>query len=73
MNLAQSLIRKKAAILNRWVNMVFDTYPGDTAAFLKGERDRFTNPVGYATKINLEKILDGLLAGADVESLSACL
>ena len=70
MNLMQSLKGKKAAILRQWVTAVFDTYPGDTAAFLQSERDRFANPVGYAISINLEKILDGLLAGPDIQSLS---
>lgn len=70
MSLVQSLKRKKAAILRRWVNMVFDTYPGDTAAFLKGEKDRFANPVGYTTTTGLEKMLDGLIAGPDIQSLS---
>ena len=73
MNLRQSLTGKKAAILRKWAAAVFDTYPGDTAAFLQSEKDRFANPVGYTVTINLEKILDGLLAGPDILSLSPCL
>ena len=73
MNLTQSLTRKKTAILRKWATAVFDTYPGDTAAFLQREQDRFANPVGYATTISLEKILDGLLAGSDIQSISPCL
>jgi len=71
MNLIQSLTAKKAAILRKWADAVFDTYPGDTAAFLQKEQDRFANPVGYATRISLEKILDGLLTGSDIHALSA--
>jgi len=73
MNLIQSLTGKKTAILRKWAAAVFDTYPGDTAAFLQKEQDRFANPVGYATRISLEKILDGLLAGLDIQSLATCL
>jgi len=73
LKLRQSLTGKKAAVLRKWAAAVFDTYPGDTAAFLQSEKDRFANPVGYATTINLEKILDGLLAGPDIQSLSPCL
>ena len=71
MNLIQSLTAKKAAILRKWADAVFDTYPGDTAAFLRSEKDRFANPVGYATTISLDKILDGLLTGSDIHALSA--
>ncbi len=71
MNLIPSLTAKKASILRKWAAAVFDTYPGDTAAFLRSEKDRFANPVGYATTISLEKILDGLLAGSDIHTLSA--
>ncbi len=70
MNLMQSLTGKKAAILRKWTAAVCDTYPGDTAAFLRSEKDRFANPVGHAVTINFEKILDGLLAGLDIQSLA---
>lgn len=73
MNLMQSLREKKAAVLRKWATAVFDTYPGGSAAFLEGEQDRFANPVGYTIAAGLEKILDGLLAGGDINALSACL
>ena len=73
MNLLRSLTGKKTAILRKWAAAVFNTYPGDTAAFLQSEKDRFANPVGYATTISLETILDGLLAGPDIQSISPCL
>ena len=73
MNLMQQLTGKKTAILRKWAAAVFDTYPGDTAAFLQSEKDRFANPVGYAVTISLEKIMDGLIAGPDIQSLSAYL
>jgi hypothetical protein len=71
MKLIQSLTTKKAAILRKWAASVFDTYSGDTAAFLRSEQDRFANPVGYATTNSLDKILDGLLVGSDIHALSA--
>lgn len=65
--------RMKATVLRKWIDLVFDTYPPDTAAVLKSRGDRFANPVSYTIVSNLGKILDGLLDGVEVETLFPCL
>lgn len=65
--------RMKATVLRKWIDLVFDTYPPDTAAVLKSRGDRFANPVSYTIVSNLGKILDGLLDGVELETLFPCL
>jgi hypothetical protein len=58
------LAQQRRQILDRWTGRVLDTYPRETAAFLKKEKDRFRNPVGYTTETALAKIYDALLGDA---------
>jgi len=55
-------------VLEQWTEQVLGTYPQDTAAFLRKQKDRFANPVGSATMAGLEAILDALIAGDDLEA-----
>ncbi len=40
------LTAKEDAIAERWIELVFGTYPQETTRLLAGERDPFSNPVG---------------------------
>ncbi len=68
--LSDLLNKNKTAILQRWVRLIVDTYPTDTARFLQREQDQFLNPVGYAIQQESETILDGLLRGVPIEDLA---
>ena len=59
------LSQKRSAILKKWSLLVLDTYPLDTSKFLKREKNRFANPVGYTLSQELEKIYEELLMGMD--------
>ena len=61
MTLKELLTRNKSKILQRWLDLVLDTYPPETARFLKDEKNRFANPVAFTVKCNLELLLDDLL------------
>jgi len=61
MTLKELLTTNKSKILQRWLDLVLDTYPPETARFLKDEKDRFANPVAFTVKCNLELLLDDLL------------
>ncbi len=63
------LINKhKKIVLKKWFDSVVDTYPTETKRFLLGQRDRFTNPVAASISDGLDGILQGLIAGTDLES-----
>lgn len=72
-NLENLLTHKRSTILKKWFDMVIETYPPETAAFLKRQKDRFANPVGSVVFQGLEDIFGELLQGIDYERVSAFL
>lgn len=63
MKLVELLKSRRAEVLGRWRDLILETYPGNTVRFVKGQKDRFHNPVGYSLNEGTAGILDGLLAG----------
>jgi len=68
--LKQSLIEKKKSILERWLHLVLETYPQETARFIGKERDRFVNPVGATLSEGMEALYEGLSMGTEAGHLS---
>lgn len=60
------LSKKRSAILKNWFQVAIDSYPEQTAQFLKKEKDPFANPVGRTIREGLSGILDQLLAPGEV-------
>lgn len=69
MDLIAQVALKKDAIVNKWFTLVVDTYPAETARFLRSQKDPFANPVGQTTRQSLQKLVD--LLGADLKTESA--
>lgn len=67
MSFQDLLTKHKSAILEDWIQAVLETYPPETARFLRQSKDAFGNPVGATIKAETEHIFDELLAG-DPES-----
>ncbi|MGQ9483687.1 MAG: RsbRD N-terminal domain-containing protein [Desulfosoma sp.] len=63
MSFDQYLQRNQKAILKEWFQAVVETYPEETARFLKKERDPFTNPVGSSILEGIEGIFMQILGG----------
>jgi hypothetical protein len=70
MNLGRFLAEKKPDIIKGWFKVIIETYPADTAAFLKKQQNRFANPVGSTISHGIEKIFDEVLSDADFEKVS---
>lgn len=70
MTLENLLAEKKSTILKKWFALLSETYPPDTAKFLKKQKDKFANPVGEAIIYGLEGIYDELRGGMDPEKLA---
>lgn len=62
--LAAWLKERRASVLDRWLDLVIASYPPESAAFLRGEKDRFRNPIGATLTRELAVVLDALLAEA---------
>ena len=65
MSLPQRLAQKKKKITQKWFEAVINTYPVETARFLKRQSNPFANPVGQTTKQNLDVLFDLLIADLD--------
>jgi len=63
MDLIELIKEKKEEILNRWFDMIVESYPKETGRFLKTKKDRFSNPIGYIIKETITNIFDNLLKG----------
>ena len=65
------LQEKRGALEARWTELVFASYPQQSAPFLRQERDRFANPLGATIRNEIAALVEGLLAGAGAAALAA--
>ena len=70
MNLQGFLLEKRQFVLERWLNLIFESYPPETARFLKREKDRFANPVAYEFHEGIKGIYEALLYGMERDRVS---
>jgi hypothetical protein len=68
--LDEALKARRAAVLERWLRAVLDTYPKETARFLDGVGDAFANPVGHTLRTGLAQLYDALVAEKTAAELS---
>jgi hypothetical protein len=61
MALVQLLAERRALITERWLHLIFQTYPPETARFLKKEKNRFDNPLGYRISQGVKGLVEALL------------
>ena len=73
MQIATLLSQKKAAILGRWLTMIYESYPPETAIFLRKEKNRFDNPAGYRISEGLEGLYGALLQEMERDQVLTCL
>ena len=73
MKLEKHLTRKKALVVGRWLDLIFETYPADAHRFLRKQKDRFANPVGTTITKEIETLYDKLIDGLEPNKVSALL
>ena len=73
MLLEELLAQKKTAIVDRWFDVVAETYPADTAKFIKRQKDPFSNPVGNTTQKGLTVLMDELLGEMNCDTINSFL
>ncbi len=71
MAFADLLLRDEAAILKRWLDLILQTYPADTAALMGKEKSPFTNPVGATISREIEVLFKRLCEGSPLEKCDA--
>jgi hypothetical protein len=77
MALESLLSQNKPSILRRWFDLILETYPADTAALMRRDRNQFTNPVGSTISREIEvlfkQLCEGIQNGKRRASLDAIL
>jgi hypothetical protein len=73
MRLNNLLAQRKTAIIKNWFTLAVETYPPDTASFLKRQKDPFANPVGRTISLGLEALFNELLKEMDHDTVISSL
>lgn len=73
MRLNELLIRNRKEITDSWFNRVVDTYPPETAAIFKSQKDQFANPVGSAARYGIPGLFDQLIGEMDPRKITSFL
>ncbi|UCD16983.1 MAG: RsbRD N-terminal domain-containing protein [Candidatus Zixiibacteriota bacterium] len=68
MKLKEFLENNRQRIVERWFQVIIETYPGDSARFLTKDKDRFTNPVGHTFSNETRALFDILLGGPNTDA-----
>ena len=69
MNLKDLLKKQRSSIIEKWFDCIIESYPADTAEFLK-RKGGFANPVGQTASQGIQDIFDGLLLDADPSEIA---
>jgi hypothetical protein len=67
------LTQKRPDVIKEWFTLVVETYPEETAKFLKSQKDPFANPVGRAVRNAVEDLFDEIIRGLDPKTAEAYL
>lgn len=73
MELESFLIKKKEAILNRWLMLIMEMYPEESSHQYMRANDKFTNPVGHIMSEETKLIYEEILKDMDFEKLTVSL
>jgi hypothetical protein len=73
MMLRELLIKKKSSIVDKWIQLIFESYPAGTSEFLKSQKDRFSNPVGHIITETIVKLFEEIIDGSNIEKIKPVL
>jgi hypothetical protein len=73
MKLTDLLAQKKSIIIEKWLRVIYESYPPETAIFLKKEKDRFDNPMGICISQGIKGLYEALLQEMETDQVRAAL
>jgi hypothetical protein len=73
MKLNNLLYKKRSAILKRWIDLILETYPAESALFFRKQKNRFANPVGSIITQGAENLFDEILQENNSDKISTFL
>jgi hypothetical protein len=73
MVLESLLSQNQKPILERWFDLILETYPANTAAMMRKDKNQFTNPVASTLSREIEVLFKNLCEGSQNEKCQASL
>jgi hypothetical protein len=73
MDITILLRERMPVILDRCLTLILDTYPPETAQFLRREKDRFQNPVWYTISREMEILCQQVAGAMEMEKVNMAL
>ena len=67
------LEKRKATIVDKWIECLRNSYSGETAKFLKSQNDPFANPVGNTISTGITGLFELILKDAEPNSIKLIL
>jgi hypothetical protein len=67
--LQELLHRQKDGILERWLDLILESFPSDSHQFFKLESNQFSNPVGHTFREETKPLLQALIDRSPIEDL----
>jgi hypothetical protein len=61
MKIQELFEQNRSAILDRWRDLILDSYPKEAGLFFRAEGNRFHNPVGHSIARATEVLYDGVV------------
>ncbi|MHC1700018.1 MAG: RsbRD N-terminal domain-containing protein [Humidesulfovibrio sp.] len=73
MGLEQRIAERSEELAGKWAELILGTYPPETQAVWKANRERFSNPVGHAIRTATSELIPLLLAWDDADAVALSL
>ncbi|PKN07996.1 MAG: hypothetical protein CVU73_09090 [Deltaproteobacteria bacterium HGW-Deltaproteobacteria-8] len=73
MGLEQRIAERSEELAGKWADLILGTYPPETQAVWKSNRELFSNPVGHAIRTAASELIPLLLAWNDADAVAAAL
>ncbi len=70
MRLKEQLLLRKDDLAQGWFDLLLETYPAETARFLRTEKNQFANPVGSTLYRGIAELVEALLQGLNRDEIS---
>lgn len=61
MTIAEVLEQKRSLVQSKWIDSVINSYPSESAKFIVGNKNKFTNPLGYTVENSINTICSNYL------------
>jgi hypothetical protein len=71
MRLSEHIREAKPTVVERWYDLLLESYPPETVTLWKSKQDKFTSPVGATFSKALRTLVDEVVAWRDASALTA--